>query len=487
MLSGFTLRQIGLAALSAAGLVLLAWLAINFIERQMHAEKINLVRSQTQTVLSLIAQEERAARQGRVSVEQAKASIIRMIHALRYGAEDYFFIYDSAGTCIAHGSKPEREGRNFLDAPDAVGHVYYPEMIAKAKSGGGEVSYWFPRLGSDRPVPKISYALYFEPWDWIIGTGVYVDDIEEAQKSATKTFALVVIAILALVLIAAVFLARSVVKPVLELAAATHKISSGDYKADIPGLERKDEIGTLSKALLTLRRSSQDMDSFARIAAHDLQEPLRQIVIQLQLLRKRYGDKLDDEADSFIDFAVSGAYRLQEMINGVLLYLSLSTSDVPLELVGAEACLADALGLLDRSLQEKNALVTNSHLPTLVTKKMLLSRLFYHLIDNALKFSKPGEAPAIHVSAKRKGKEIVFSVTDNGIGIEQAFLDRIFVMFQKLHVAEKYKGVGVGLTIAKKIVEKLGGRIWVESTPEIGSTFRFALPVMEARKNEAVR
>lgn len=224
-----------------------------------------------------------------------------------------------------------------------------------------------------------------------------------------------------------------------------------------------------------LARSNTELEHFAYIASHDLQEPLRMVASYVQLLARRYKGKLDAEADEFIGFAVDGATRMQALINALLAYSRIGTKGKPFEVVDCEKIIAVALKDLQLALEESKAVVTHDPLPTVAGDGTQLRQLFQNLIANAIKF-RGVESPKIYLSAERKGGEWIVSCRDNGIGIDSQFSERIFVIFQRLHSKEEYPGTGIGLALCKKIVERHGGRIWVESEVGKGSTFRFTIP-----------
>jgi PAS domain S-box-containing protein len=224
-----------------------------------------------------------------------------------------------------------------------------------------------------------------------------------------------------------------------------------------------------------LNRSNEELGQFAYIASHDLQEPLRMVASYTQLISKRYKGKLDADADEFILFAVDGAKRMQRLIQDLLTYSRVGTKGKDLLETSSEDALQQALINLRGLIEESSALVTHDHLPSVVADEMQLVQLFQNLIGNAIKYQNPG-IPKIHISASKSGgKKWMFSVKDNGLGIEPQYFDRIFGMFQRLHEREEFAGTGIGLAICKKIVERHGGVISVESQPGLGSTFHFAL------------
>jgi len=233
----------------------------------------------------------------------------------------------------------------------------------------------------------------------------------------------------------------------------------------------------LKQAILALERSNRELEQFAYVASHDLQEPLRMVSSFTQLLAKRYQGKLDKDADEFIAYAVAGANRMQALINDLLTYSRVDTRGKSFKPIDSEAVFNQAVANLRVAIKEGEAVITHDPLPPLIADDLQIVQLFQNLLGNAIKFHGK-EPPRIHVSAKQEGNEWVFSFRDNGIGIAPEYFDRIFVIFQRLHGREEYPGTGTGLTICKKIVECHGGRIWVESEPSKGSTFYFTIPTI---------
>ena len=237
---------------------------------------------------------------------------------------------------------------------------------------------------------------------------------------------------------------------------------------------RKSAEAHLLQKVEELNRSNEELGQFAYIASHDLQEPLRMVASYTQLLSRRYKGKLDTDADEFIAFAVDGATRMQRLIQDLLAYSRVGTKGKDLLDTSSEAALKTALSNLRGAIEESGALVTCDPLPNVLADEMQLVQLFQNLVGNAIKYQSPG-IPRIHVAALNGGKQYRFSVQDNGLGIDPQYFERIFGMFQRLHKREEFSGTGIGLAICKKIVERHGGQISVESQPGMGSTFRFAL------------
>jgi PAS domain S-box-containing protein len=230
-----------------------------------------------------------------------------------------------------------------------------------------------------------------------------------------------------------------------------------------------------------LKRSNQELGRFAYIASHDLQEPVRSIIAYLQILQRRYKGKIDSDADEFIGFAVEGAFRMRSLIEALLAYSQVGSHCVCLKPIDLRVALDHAMEALASVIQTSGAHISISgSLPIVVCDAMQMAQLFQNLIGNAIKFR--GEnRPEIAISARDEGSEWLVTVQDNGIGIPQKYGERVFIVFQRLHGHDKYGGVGIGLAICRKIIERHGGRIWVESEPGQGAAFRFTLPKQRPR------
>jgi light-regulated signal transduction histidine kinase (bacteriophytochrome) len=238
----------------------------------------------------------------------------------------------------------------------------------------------------------------------------------------------------------------------------------------------------LNDIIEDLKRSNEDLQQFAYVASHDLQEPLRAIISFSQLLEEKYQDKLDKDGTEFLYFITDGAKKMNNLIKDLLLYSRITTHAQPPTQNDLETIVKDALFNLHEAIKESGAIITYDILPTLKVDKTQFLQLFQNYISNAIKFRRE-EPPKIHIGAKMVNNEWVFSIKDNGIGIEAKYFDRLYNIFYRLHTKEEYPGTGIGLPICKKIVQRYGGKVWVESEVGKGSTFFFTIPIKKSKNN----
>jgi len=342
-----------------------------------------------------------------------------------------------------------------------------------------------------------------------------LDAARDSAKSELHLWTRVVSAIVAILAVAAVVvgvvlwvaLKRWVLEPIDRLGADAQQVAGGDLAhAVVPdgpgeiralGADVERMRGTLhaqvrlmeaSRAEIEaahdrlaeqaeeLRRSNRDLEQFAYVASHDLQEPLRKVASFTQLLAKRYGDQLDERGEQYIAFAVDGAKRMQQLIQDLLGFSRVGRVGGEVTDVDLEASLARALDNLENLVADNGAVVTHDPLPTVRGEASLLDQLFQNLVGNAVKFRDPTRPPRVHVSARRVADSWQLECRDNGIGIDQQYAERVFVIFQRLHPKDVYEGTGIGLALCKKIVEFHGGRIWIADEPGEGTSIRWTLP-----------
>lgn len=299
-------------------------------------------------------------------------------------------------------------------------------------------------------------------------------------------------------LVLTAFVSFSISRSVKEIIRVADKVAKADF-AERAKVYSKDEIGQLALSFNRmvndlqkhhdeqkfaekkmeekseeLKRSNKELEHFAYVASHDLREPLRTVSSYIQLLQRRYEGKLDKEANEYISIAVEGVNRLDHLINDLLTYSRVSTHDQTIAWVDCSTVVELVTDQLMNIIKMNNARIEVSEMPEIVANESQMIQLFQNLISNAIKFHGK-EPPLIRISAKEAKNEWIFSVSDNGIGIDKKYIEKIFVIFQRLHARSEYEGTGIGLAICKKIVERHGGRIWVESEPGKGSVFYFTI------------
>jgi signal transduction histidine kinase len=404
-------------------------------------------------------------------------------------------VIDRAGTILARYPDPELwVGESVPDAPAVRAVLAGQRGTAQGEwADGTDRVFAFTPLG-DEALPQAYVTI-----------GIAAETAFGPAEAALRRNLVLLGIAAAAALVASWFVGeRFVLRGVRALVGATERVAAGDLSArtgiahsggEVNQLaQRFDEMAAsleererarrraeaqLQQTVAELARSNADLEQFAYVASHDLQEPLRMVSSYTQLLARRYQGRLDAEANEFIGFAVDGAGRMQRLIDELLAYSRVSTRGRELVPCSTEAVLQAALANLRASIEESDAEVTHGALPAVQGDEAQLVQLFQNLIGNAVKF-RGAEAPRIHVSAERDGDGWRFAVRDNGIGIDPEYADRIFVLFQRLHQRERYEGTGIGLAICKKIVERHGGRIWVESRDGAGATFFFTLRAASA-------
>ena len=332
-----------------------------------------------------------------------------------------------------------------------------------------------------------------------------------AGADAAVAFLISVATVIAAVLVAFVVftgigLRRAVLRPVSRLATEVRDVASGavhhevhatgprafvELGADVDAMRARilhdlDDAKEINRRLdeqaQDLERSNRDLEQFAYVASHDLQEPLRKVSSFCQLLQRRYGGQLDDRADQYIAFAVDGAQRMQQLINDLLAFSRVGRTTEGFEPVDMNAVAKAATAQLDGMREEVDGTVELGELPVVLGDRALLRQLLINLVGNGLKFGRPDVPPQVRVQAIKDGEDWQLEVVDNGIGIEPEYADKVFVIFQRLHNRDSYPGTGIGLALAKKIVEFHGGRIGIVQTDGPGTTIRFSLPVPTEEK-----
>ncbi|MFJ4922771.1 ATP-binding protein [Streptomyces sp. NPDC088725] len=325
-------------------------------------------------------------------------------------------------------------------------------------------------------------------------------DLQHVRALRNWTFSAMALVILALTGLVFAGLRRGVTEPVDRLSSDVRRVADGDFAhpvtgtgpadlrrlaADVESMRRRlaDELAfsdsartSLSEQAAELRRSNSELEQFAYVASHDLQEPLRKVASFCQLLERRYGDRLDDRARQYIAFAVDGANRMQGLINDLLAFSRVGRLLADHSPLGLQEIFDRSVDSLSMAVEESGAVITHDPLPTVHGDRTQLGMLLQNLLGNAVKFRAPERAPSIHLGARHVDGAWEFSVSDNGIGIDEEYIERVFVIFQRLHTREQYTGNGIGLALCKKIVEYHGGAIAIDPGHRPGTRVTFTLP-----------
>jgi signal transduction histidine kinase len=324
--------------------------------------------------------------------------------------------------------------------------------------------------------------------------------LNDAADVLNVVFIAIAIGLALIVVLLALGLRATAIRPLDRLAAQVRRVAGGDFEHEVtvPGPREVThlaaDVNTMRERILQelsatqeanailqdhateLQRSNSELEQFAYVASHDLQEPLRKVASFTQLLQRRYAGKLDARADQYIEFAVDGAKRMQALINDLLAYSRVGRSEREPALVSSDTALTQARANLAEQIEETGATIETGHLPLVLGELPLLIAVFQNLLSNALKFS-GGKPPRIVVTVRRDEPFWLFSFSDNGIGIDPEYAERIFVIFQRLNERSAYAGTGIGLSMTRKIVEYFGGRIWLDTTFTGGTRFCFTLPM----------
>ena len=324
--------------------------------------------------------------------------------------------------------------------------------------------------------------------------------LNDSAAALDAVFIAIAVGLAVIVVVLALGLRATAIRPLHQLAAEARRVADGDFEHEVK-LSGPREVTNLAADVNTMRerilqelaasrtantvlqahaaeleRSNSELEQFAYIASHDLQEPLRKVASFTQLLQRRYAGQLDARADQYIEFAVDGAKRMQALINDLLTYSRVGRSAREPALVSSDAALAQARNNLAAVMEETGATVETGHLPLVLAELTLLTAVFQNLLSNALKFS-GGKPPRIVITTSRDERFWLFSFADNGMGIDPEYAERIFVIFQRLNERSAYPGTGIGLAMTRKIIEYFGGRIWLDTTYAEGARFLFTLPV----------
>lgn len=366
-----------------------------------------------------------------------------------------------------------------------------------------------------RGIPVIGAYNWIDQWQLALITEIDQEEAYEPIARLKRTIAFFAVGVALLAILIGWAVALKITKPLDLLLEATEELGKGNLEVSID-LSGRDELSILGRSFSAmakklnatlisrdklaaeirirkqvekrleavkndLERSNKDLQQFAYVASHDLQEPLRMVSSYTQLLGERYRDQLDEKANKFIHYAVDGAIRMQRLIQDLLMFSRVNTHGHSFQAVDSHAALGQAIANLQAAITETGALVTCDELPEVYGDETQLTQVFQNLIANGIKFQKD-RRPTVHISALRTDTAWQFSVADNGIGIEDAYREKLFIIFQRLHTRQEYPGTGIGLALCKQIITRHSGQIWFTSEPGQGTTFYFTIPFLEKER-----
>lgn len=478
-------KQIVIHIIVPAGLTIVLFVGSLFLfvlptfKETIFQSRKDLIREQVNSVHNLLVHYQERVTNGELTLEDAQKRVIERIRSMRYGSEskDYFWINDMNAAMIMHPYRTDLEGQSMAEYADSQGKLLVMEFVkvAKARQAGYVDYMWQWKDEPDREVPKISYVRLFEPWGWIIGTGVYIEDVKGEIRAITGQLACYLAAICLIIAVICGYL-------------IWHGI-----KAEIGRQEVEQERERLMKSL---SMKNEEMQSIVSITSHDLRSPLiniqgfsgelekacRQITAFIQQDPRQdqpyqeLRNLVESEIPEALGYIKSNTDKMQFLVNGLLQLSRIGSATLDIRQLNMKELIESVVNACQYQIKTTGATVTLGELPAAKGDPKQINQVFTNLIDNALKYRHPDRPPEIRVTGRLSDGQVEFAVADNGQGIESRHLTRIFEMFHQLHPENDAEGVGLGLTIVKRILDIQDGSIRVESQIGQGSTFYVALP-----------
>ncbi|WP_309244403.1 sensor histidine kinase [Micromonospora parastrephiae] len=507
---GWSLRRRVITLLTVVGVLLIGLAAAEAAMAARNRTQIDAVLNQTgplrvqsQELLNALLDQETAVRGYAVSGKPAD------LGPYREGLDQEKAVIASMGTLLGDYPQVGRELRIVEDRVQQWRQSVAEPVIATTERSGTRAGQALVTDQARQQFDQVRTAVADLQEEILAAREQSASDV---RNSSNVLVVLLIVAALVVVVAGAVLLLsldRMVIRPLTGLATQVREVAEGDYQHRIATVgppefirlgddvdamrqkiasdlaevrEARERIewvnSQLQKQAEELTRSNRDLEQFAYVASHDLQEPLRKVASFCQLLQRRYAGQLDERADQYIAFAVDGAQRMQRLINDLLAFSRIGRLTTGFTEVDLNKVLGDVAGQTEAARQYADAELTWTEMPVIRGEEPLLTNLLANLVSNSIKFRRPDVPPKVHVSARLVGSEWEISCQDNGIGIEPEFADKIFVIFQRLHSKDAYPGTGIGLAIVKKIVEYHGGRVWVDTDVPEGTAIRFTLPAL---------
>ena len=412
-------------------------------------------------------------------------TIDQLMSQFRNGISGESYLIDRNGLMITES--------RFLKKQDHLQNQIISEILNRAIQEDPTSSTYSSYRG------KVVYGTYqfVNQHKWIAVSEMERNEVFYPFYKQLVNMSIIILIVLTLGILTMLQISSRIEQPILHLLRGAYRVQDGEYeyKIDYKGIKsaplelvqlceafnqmslnihkKEDELKQQAEELA---QSNAELEQFAYVASHDLQEPLRMVASYVQLLAKRYQGKLDADADDFIHYAVDGAHRMQNLINDLLAFSRVGTAGKEHKSIDCQIVLQHVLANLKHAIQESAATITHDPMPKIIGDATQMAQLLQNLIGNGIKFRNADKTPLIHIGVEHQKNEWIFSVRDNGIGFDSQYKDKIFLIFQRLHNKTKYPGTGIGLSICKKIVERHGGKIWVESVLGSSTTFFFKLP-----------
>ncbi|MFF5053615.1 ATP-binding protein [Micromonospora sp. NPDC000663] len=510
MSGGWSLRRRVVTLLTIVGVLLIGLAAAEAAMAARNRTQIDAVLNQTgplrvqsQELLNALLDQETAVRGYAVSGKPADLA------PYREGLEQEKAVIASMGSLIGDYPQVGRELRTVQERVEQWRRSVAEPVITTTDRSGTQAGQALVTDQARQQFDEVRAAVSSLQEEILAAREQSAADV---RNSSNVLVVLLIIAALVVVVAGTVLLIsldRMVIRPLTGLAGQVREVAEGDYQHRIATVgppefirlgddvdamrqkiasdlaevrqarERIEWVNSqLQKQAEELTRSNRDLEQFAYVASHDLQEPLRKVASFCQLLQRRYAGQLDERADQYIAFAVDGAQRMQRLINDLLAFSRIGRLTTGFTEVDLNKVLGDVAGQTEAARQYADAELTWTEMPVIRGEEPLLTNLLANLVSNSVKFRRPDVPPKVHVSARLVGAEWEITCQDNGIGIEPEFADKIFVIFQRLHSKDAYPGTGIGLAIVKKIVEYHGGRVWVDTDVPEGTAIRFTLPAL---------